>query len=78
MNWHAVAQYVIGGAIVSWPPVLAGYWLTWRKTRAHVDQRTAEQNELIEQVTEQQTSALLRARRPGGYHEHGDDSSAPA
>lgn len=81
VNWHAVWQYVIGGAIVSWPPVLAGYWLTWRKTRKHVDAATERQNLLIEKLTAQQTrdlmdSGLLAARR-AGYHGHGEDSAAP-
>lgn len=85
MNWHSVWQYVIGGAIVSWPPVLAGYWLTWRKTRRHVDVRTAEQNELIAQLTAEQTSVLmdadlmdsgLLAARRAGYHGNEGDTAA--
>lgn len=79
MNWNAVWQYVIGGAIVSWPGVIAGFWMTWRKTRNHVDARTEQQNELIERLTADQTAALLAARNrhpgPGqSYHGHGEDS----
>jgi hypothetical protein len=79
VHWDAIWQYVIGGAIVSWPGVIIGFWINWRKTRQHVDQRTEEQNKLIEQLTEQQTSELLRSRarqaRPP-YHGHGDPAGS--
>ena len=82
MHWDLIWQYVIGGIIVSWPGMIAGFVVNWRKTKAHVDQRTFQQNELIERLTAEQTSELLRSRegsrapRPGReYHGHGDANS---
>ena len=78
MNWWAVLQYVIGGAVVSWPGVAAGLWLAVRKTKAHVDASTAEQTGRIEQITDAQTRTLLGHRAPGPgreYHGHGEGSS---
>lgn len=42
LDWAAVLQ----GVMVSWPPVAVGFWVSWRKTKAHVskvaDQQTRE------------------------------------
>ena len=78
VNWDPVLQYVIGGLVVSWPPVLLGLWLNGRRTRRHVDRRTAEQNEMIAEMVRDQTAELLAERgsgRPGEYQGHGDDGS---
>lgn len=77
MNWTAIWQYVVGALIVTWPPVLAGFWVNWRLTRNHVDARTLEQTEQIAQLTADQTAELLRSRHPQPaqpYHGHGENS----
>lgn len=48
IDWATILQYSISGAIVSWPGVVAGFWLNWRKTRSHIDQATREQTEHLE------------------------------
>lgn len=50
MNWGLAVQEVVTGAAVSWPAVLLGYWLSRKKTAAHVDA-----------VTSAQTAELKRA-----------------
>jgi hypothetical protein len=81
IDWSSVIQYVIGAGVVSWPPVVFGFWLGWRKTRAHVDKVTSRQTEQIAELTDAQTSEIAGAlerrhqARPGGYHGHGEEST---
>lgn len=78
MNWTGIWQYVVGGIIVTWPGMIAGFIISWRKTRAHVDERTCEQNELIEKITHEQTRKLLSARsHPAGQAYHGHEGENP-
>ena len=74
-------QYVIGAAIVSWPPVIAGFVINHHRMRAHVDRVTRDQTEQIAELTEAQTAELEQHREsrhprpPGGYHGHEDSRS---
>jgi hypothetical protein len=83
VNWAAVWQYAVSGALVSWPVFLAGLWASHRKTREHVDQAVGsaveQQNAWIRELTDAQTSELERRARqdrhqqgPEPYHRHGD------
>lgn len=79
MNWAAVLQYAVSGAIVSWPVFVAGLVVSHRKTRQHVDRVTAVQTEKFETLTAEQTWQLEHAdrggRAAGRYHGHGEDGS---
>lgn len=55
VSWAAVAQ----GALVAWPPVLAGLWWNRRRARAHLDRVTSGQTDDIREIA----AALARELR---------------
>ena len=59
VNWGTVVASVISGIVVSWPGVAATVWLSHRRLRGHIDQRTDRQTTEIRDLTESQTSALV-------------------
>lgn len=75
MNWDAILQYAISGALVSWPVFIGGLWAAHVRTKQHIDRATQEQTEQIAEMTREQTGELerRRSRQPGRtYHGHGD------
>lgn len=75
LNWSAIVQYAISGALVSWPVFLAGLWIGHRKVRQHVDRVTEQQTDSIasgmRKITDEQTQSLLKGLRPP-YQDHDD------
>lgn len=85
MNWTLIFQYVISGAVVSWPVFIAGQVIGHRKATRHVEQVTGQQTADVRQITDDQTSVLLRLLGQA-YQQHAprdegregqDDRSSP-
>ena len=54
LDWTTIA----GTIIATWPPVVAGFVINSRRTRAQLGQATRKQNEQIAEMTRQQTEQI--------------------
>jgi hypothetical protein len=49
--------------VVSWPPLIIGFFVHHKLAEKHVDKATTRQTGVIKEITAEQTRALLRARK---------------
>jgi hypothetical protein len=73
LDWSAIVEYAVSGAIVSWPVFVIGLVASHRRAVRRLDQVTSRQTGELRQITDDQTGELL-SRLPGDrldpYHQH--------
>ena len=77
LDWSAITGYAISGAIVSWPVFIIGLVIGHRKARQHVDQVTEQQTSAVRKITENQTTSLVR-RLSRAYQQYAPREQGPA
>jgi hypothetical protein len=56
-------ELTLSGALVSWPPVVIGFWVQHRKLTRKLEKVTHTQTGSIQGITDRQTRELLLARQ---------------
>jgi hypothetical protein len=56
-------ELTLSGALVSWPPILIGFWVQHRKLSRKLEKVTTGQTGSIQGITDRQTTELLTHRR---------------